>query len=359
MAELENLFTPSDPEIQIIADEVHKIMNHEFDETTGVTWKSLTAAAKFFIQRCDELNRFTVTMSQFNILKDAMGLVKKSNQELVLLQASYAYAFWFDEKLKQFRGQVPSSALFVLESKSSGKLSTYELPLLSLIKYINAADKNRLNASNVLLKKEMDGAKKELLLDRGHAAQAQAAYTGVSNRIEKFWSKVSGQRQDGLLMWKEGRQWAVAKVLNKGDLREAYAAALMSKHQSDMDKLCGIAPGNPKYYSHDLVKVFFNEHISKVSNAAAIQEEDIIMPDKQYGVKSFRAELPSLTQYYDAAQWIIANQTAAKEELETELRKGGEAFRNKFVGYVNSDANELTDDLVNTMIGQFAAERAK
>lgn len=351
----EVLFTSSDAEIQEIAEEVHKIMNNEFEITTGVTWKSLISIAKFFIQRCDKLSQFNVSLQQFNVLKDAMGLVKKSNQQLVLIQAAYAYAFWFDEKLKQFRGQVPSSALFVLDTKKGPV--TYELPMVSLIKYINAADKNRLNASNALLKKELDGVKKEDIFDEGHVAQAQAAYSGVSNRLERYWSKAGGQRQNGLLLWKENHDWVVARVLNKGDLREAYAAALMTKHKSNMDKLCGISPGSPKYYSHELAKVFFSEHISKVSNAAAIQEEDIVMSNRQYGVKSFRAELPSLNQYYDAAKWILANQQATKEELESELRKGGEAFRNKILGSINESTNENIEEILNIAISQFRQKK--
>ena len=280
-----------------------------------------------------------------------MGLVKKSNQQLVLLQASYAYAFWFDEKLKQFRDQVPSSALFVLDTKKGPV--TYEMPIASLIKYLNGADKNRLNASNRLLQKELDKAKKEDIFDQSHVIQAQAAYSGVSNRLERYWSRVKGQRQNGLLLWKEEHEWIGARVLNKGDLREAYAAALMTEHKSKMDKLCGLPTGSPSYYSHELVKVFFNEHIAKVSNAAAIQEEDIIMQNKQYAVKSFRAELPNLNQYYEAARWIVNHQNATKEELETELRKGGEAFRNKMIGPINAIGNESIDEILEEAIKQF------
>lgn len=345
-----NLFTPSDVEIQEIANEVSKIMNNEFKETTEVTWNSLIESAKFFIQRYDQISNFSININQFDILKNAMGLVKKSNEQLVLIQACYAYAFWFDEQLKRFRGQAPSSALFILEDRRNMVPSTYEIPILSLIKYINAADKNRLNASHTLLKQELDGVKKELLIDPDHVLHAQSAYKGVANRLEEYWKKVGGQRQDGLLMWKEDHEWVVAKVLNKGDLKEAYAAALMIKHKSKMDKLCNIDIGSPKYYSHDLVKVFFNEHITKVSNAAAIQEEDIVMSDKQYGVKSFRAEMPSLAQYYNAAKWVVANKDIAekelKQELENELRKGGESFRNKIVGKFNENVNESIDEMI-------------
>lgn len=341
----ETLFTPSDAEIKQIADEVHKIMMNEFNTTTDVTWESLTESARFLIQRYNQLQNFSITLDQFNILKNAMMLVKKSNQYQVLIQASYAYAFWFDEQLKRFRGQVPSSALFVLESKKYG-LSTYELPMVSLIKYLNVADKSRLNASNASLKKELDGIKKEDIFNEEHVKHAQAAYMGASNRLEQFWKKAGGQRQDGILLWKENHTWMAGKVLNKGDLREAYAAALMTKHKSKMDKLCGVTLGTPQFYSHDLIRVFFHEHIEKVSNAAAIQEEDIVMSDKQYGVKSFRAELPSLNQYVEAAKWIVMHKKTTKKELEEELRKGGEAFRNIFLGELNSQSNEITDELL-------------
>lgn len=341
----EVLFTPSDAEIKQIADEVHKIMMNEFNTIAGVTWKSLTESAKFLIQRYNQLQSFSITLSQFDILRDAMGLVKKSDQYQVLIQASYAYAFWFDEQLKKFRGQVPSSALFVLDSKKYG-VSTYELPMVSLIKYLNVADKSRLNASHASLQKELDGVKKEDIFNEEHVKHARAAYEGASNRLEQFWKKVGGQRQDGILLWKEKHAWMAGKVLNKGDLREAYAAALMTKHKSNLDKLCGIPTGSPQFYSHDLVKVFFHEHIEKVSNAAAIQEEDIVMSDKQYGVKSFRAELPSLSQYVEAAKWIVAQKEYSQKALEQELHKGGEVFRNRFLGELNSQSNEITDELL-------------
>lgn len=356
MADDRVLFTSSDSEIQAIAEEVNKIMNNEFKTSTEVTWESLTSAAKFFIQRCDELSNFSITAGQFDLLKNAMQLVRKSNQELVLLQASYAYAFWFDEQLKRFRGQVPSSALYVYETKK-GIPSTYEMPLTSLIRYLNAADKNRLGASKAQLQKELNGVRKEDTFDQEHVSQALAAYTGVSNRLERYWAKTGGQRQSGILLWKENKDWIAATVLNKGDLREAYVAALMTQHKSNLDKLCGVPAGGPQYYSHELIKVFFNEHVSKVSNAAAIQEEDIITPNKQYAVKSFRAELPSLSQYYNAAKWIVENKEPSKEALEEELRKGGEAFRNKIVGHINEEANQTVDDVLNSAMSQFKAKK--
>ena len=351
MADEEILFSPTDAEIQAIADEINKMMNNEFNTTTGVSWESLTLAAKTFIQRCEQLNQFTISIKQYNILKDAMNLVRKSNQEQILLQACYVYAFWFDEQLKQFRGQVPSSALYVFESKKG--ISTYEMPLMSLIKYVNAADKSRLGASQTQLKKELDGIKKEDVLNEVHVNQVQAAYSGTLNRLERFWEKVGGQKQNGLLMWKENRSWVVANILNKGDLKEAYASALLVQHQSNLDKLCGIPSGSPEYYSHELIKVFFNEHIANVSNAAAIKEEDIVTSDKQYAIKSFRAVLPKLNQYYEAAQWVIKNQQATKQELEKELTKGGEVFRNKILGTINQEANLTTDNLLNEMITQY------
>lgn len=348
----ENIFSSSDIEIKEISDEINKIMKNEFDNMAGISWQELIQTAKFFIQRCDQLSNLNISMSQFNLLSNAMGLIRKSNQQLILLQASYVYAFWFDDKLKQFRNQVPNSALFVLENKK-GYLSTYELPLMSLIRYLNADDKNRLNASRKQLSKEFENARKEDIFNKEHVEQAQAAYSGVSNRLEEYWKKVGGQRQDGILLWKENHDWVAGKVLNKGDLREAYAAALITQHKSKLDKLCSVSKGTPKYYSHDLIKVFFHEHIEKVSNAAAIQNEDIITANKQYAVKSFRAELPSLNQYYNAAKWIVENQQATKKQLEDELMKGGEAFRNKFLGSINSDVEDFSNEIIDSAIGKF------
>ena len=56
----EILYTPSDAEIQMIVDEVNKLMNEDFS-STNVTWESLTTAANLLIQRCDELTNFSIS----------------------------------------------------------------------------------------------------------------------------------------------------------------------------------------------------------------------------------------------------------------------------------------------------------
>jgi hypothetical protein len=40
------------------------------------------------------------------------------------------------------------------------------------------------------------------------------------------------QRQGGLLMWKIGGEWKIAKVANQGVIGEAYTSFLMTKHKT-------------------------------------------------------------------------------------------------------------------------------
>ena len=52
-------------------------------------------------------------------------------------------------------------------------------------------------------------------------------------------------------------------------------------------------------------------------------------------------------------KWIVSNKNAGMKELEDELRKGGEAFRNKILGTINSDINDTIDDLLKESFLKF------
>jgi hypothetical protein len=75
-------------------------------------------------------------------------------------------------------------------------------------------------------------------------------------------------------MWKEEKKWQLARIASDGDIKEAYAQSIMEKHKDDCD-ICITQPGEAKYYSHELIKVFFNNYLANITNAPAIKGEDI------------------------------------------------------------------------------------
>ena len=349
-------FNSNDDVISEITQELSEIMKESVNETISISWNDLIAAARFFIMRFEQLENMTLSSAHVDVFKNAMGLLKATNEKQILKQAAYAYAFQFDDKLKLFRGQAPSKGLYVIRGDIKKRGSTapesYEIPLTSLIRFMDANNGGRLSASRKALEKE--GNKKEDSIDKGHVAHAQAAYLGTLNRLARFWERkkekkiAAGvapskiQNQSGLLMWKEEHDWIVARVLNTGDLKEAYASFLLMAHNAVNDKLCGIDMGSPQYYNDELIKTFFMNHVSFVDNAKALQHEDIISSDGklQWGVKSFKASMPQISQYYNIAQWIVANSSATKKQLEEEIMKDKPALRNIVVGKLN----EITDE---------------
>lgn len=365
--EQDTSFNANDQAVLEIAQELSKIMKESIDSTISISWNDLIIAASSFIARYEQLKKMTLSSTHVNIFKNAMGLIRKTDERQILVQAAYAYAFQFDDKLKAFRGQAPSKALYVIGgyiTKRGRNIppTSYEIPLVSLIKFMDIQKGGRLNASRKALEEEQ-GKKKENNINKEHLIHAQAAYTGTLNRLSRFWEKIrekklaSGlkrnqiQNQSGLLMWKQGHDWAVARVLNVGDLKEAYASYLLTEHNSLRDKLCSVNIGSPQYYHHNLIKIFFKNHIAFVDNAKAIQNEDVISSDGtiQWGVKSSSAEMPSISQYYEIAKWIVTHSTATKKELEEEIMADKPVFRNTIVGRLNEITDENKDILLEVL----------
>ena len=246
-------------------------------------------------------------------------------QETYYTRAKYLLAFEFDEALNEYLGGLPKKGIYVYVD-SEGKPVTYEMSMENLAKYANA--------KGILLisKKALDRGVKEnnlSILDgqdskinKSHLNVAQKAYLGVSNRIKN--SPIAPPDAPYLLMWKEKNDWKVSTLLNKGDLKEAYVAALMEEHQKKcLCSLIGGDVGNNPYYSHKLISTFFNKYIYNVTNMPAIVEEDIISSfyGAQYAVKGSTASLPGLEQYLKAASFIISSNFKSKKDIDNYLEK--------------------------------------
>ena len=325
--ELENIFT--DVEIQSLEEMLKDATADDHYEANEVSWIQLQIAARDFLFNLKKLE-IQYNMIQNNLIKikqistdDTNEIAKQlqKNRAYNIMQQQYFLAFTFDKKLNSFLEGLPKYALYVYED-SKGNLSTFKMSLMDLAK--KSYEGNRLDISLKQLQSEFNKALEQNAdFDSFHIAQAQAAYKGVNARLQVYYDRMEKrQAQGGLLMWKINREWFIARITNKGDLKEAYVSALMVQHNSDNDVLCNVDTGVPQFYSHELISNFFYNFIEKVTNKAAITEEDIVTADSQYSVKGARASLPSLNQFESIASYIISKKEfLTKEQLKQEINQ--------------------------------------
>lgn len=335
--------------IESSVEELQKISNLSWQQLQQESIKFLQAYEKLLTN--EEFQEKTYLKSIINNPENINYIKRlRGKKEAYINKAKYLLAFNFDYKLNIFLKELPKKALYVYEE--NGKVSTYEMSLIELAKYTNAEGK--LNISKNQLQK--DGRKsleEKNEIPQEHIEKVQNAYIGTINRLQRYYDKagLSGSKaQGGLLMWKINRNWNVARVANKGDIKEAYATALLTKHKSNIDYLEKINSGDPEFYNHQLIANFFNKYIYNVTNKPAIVEEDIVGEKFQYGVKSAKAEMPSLQQYLTVAEWIKNKKSFfTKEELKTFIKENfnQNIHRNK----VLQITERLTEEIIeNTFL---------
>ena len=321
-----------DSDIKLIQKLMAEATAEEFNKKNSVSWTQLQTQAKNFIQAYEILNQQSYLLDN-DFLKQIVNNPEsvtyiqglRFNREGFIIKSNYLLAFNFDRYLNNYLDKQPKKALFVFEDNKN-TLSTYKMSLINLAKHINA--QGRINISKNQLQKEQT----ELLEDaqnnnihQKHIAQGQAAYRGTIARLGEYYKQANlsgSSAQGGLLMWKESHNWMINTVLNKGDIKEAYASFLLTEHKTSMDYLNKESQGKAEYYDDALIATFFKEYINKVTNKPALLEEDIVTKEKQYAVKSKAAPAPSLKQYIDAANLIINNKKKlTKQELEVKINE--------------------------------------
>ena len=287
----------------------------------------------------------------------------------------YPLAFAFDDELTRFRGKVPREAAYVVETKDG--LKTYTMSLLELWKLYNPQqsrifmdEKQMINKQNLqhtysILEEQLKNKKDDNMSEQDqlfHIKQAEAAYKGVINRLQRFRKmrnqirrknyknlKSSSSLKGSLLLWKNNSEWEAAKIESEGDIKEAYVAMLMADH---IDKcLCQINAGQPDYYNDYFIQQFFIKFIMNVTSLAAIVEEDVVARDIQYAVKSIAASLPSIKQYIDTAKYIIdspggLNKEEIEQYLNSEYNKPKTILRNSIVDNFSKISNDTIDTVV-------------
>ena len=253
----------SEAELQDLAKALQSMTAEEAMENLDI--KELRAAAQLFLKSYKTLEQ-AFSLQQLSMLKSmissqndesgnaAIGiLLKTRNAKTAYVRSKYLLAFNFDEVLSKFREQVPRYAAYVYVGPD-GVPQTFKMPLKEMIALLDKKGRignptNKfflMNEYGTLEQEQM----KEMEKQQDHIKIAQTAYQGTVNRLNRYYDVfgLSGSfRQGGRLLWLEAPgKWAIAKVNNGGDLKEAYVAALMARHKEDKDPLCyddvGIAP---------------------------------------------------------------------------------------------------------------------
>ena len=334
--------------------------SEEYDMITKGDWYGLKIQAANFIQAYNSLLLQETQLDQKylkSIINNPENIAHIKNlrgsQKAFIIRSKYLLAFNFDRYLTNFLGELPKEAIYVFEDSSG--VSSYKMSLIELAK--RATSEGRLKVSkNQLTKdnrKSLEELEKDEELPNEHIIKAQAAYAAVNARLGRYYEKMGqsgAAAQGGLLMWKMNHSWTIARVNNKGDLKEAYVAALMAKHQSKLDKLMSVAPGAPAFYSDEIVATFFNNYVYNVTNKAAISGEDIITSSGQYSIKSAGAEMPSLRQYISVAEWIISQERLfSPEEVKNYINQefSADTHRNIIIDKIDNVGNKTLDEILN------------
>lgn len=365
-------------ELNALEQALKDATSEEASRDINIDWSKLHAAAITFLTNYENLQR----AQNHAQLKNIQTLInspettnyvamRRQSQDAYYTKAKYLLAFEFDRVLNVFLGGLPKEAVYVFEDKKTGNISTYKMSMTELAKHANASGRlfigiNKLKRAtskkSSLQREERQSVEMGDGLNTEHVLKAQAAYKGVTARLNRYFEKkresLSGdaankmQKQSGILMWKLSKDWTLARVLNQGDLKEAYAAVLLAKHATQEDKIQHSPVGKPDYYSHELISTFYNSYVTGVTNQAAITGEDIIGDTSQYGVKSIGANLPGLNQYLDTANWIksqssITTPTELRSWLDENFQEG--AVRNQIIPIAEYMAEQSASDLISDM----------
>lgn len=333
-----------------------------------INWDTLHKQAGIFINEYARLNEIEQNDSVIQDMIKTLGNVnhshnivykvaKENKSKVFILRAQYLLAFKFDEYLTKFRNELPKKALFVHYDRKKQQISSYEASMQDLALRIGAGSKIGIPQKSALAD-ELKFQEKETELNQDHVKKAQYAYLGTSNRMDRYYEKTKiDKKQIALLMWEENASgWRVARVSGYGDIKEAYIAALFTKHGENMDKLCGINEGENPFYSHELIETFFKEYIQNVTNLAAIKQEDVRTDSAQYAVKGAGATAPNLSQYLSTAQYIYENKEALSvSQINSWLNETfpWDAPRNEILNTTQLLADNEKDDLIQDLFNEW------
>ena len=338
-------------------------------------YQALYNSANEFYNNIIKLNQTSIDSLNHFSANNIGSMTKGYEARTIRLRLAYLSAFKFAEYVHQYLGQPFSKALVVVDG-DDGKPYTVEISLIELVKAAGSAG----NIHQEWVKDIIKASKTENIKDLSkeaalgeqnkHLKELRRAYSFVQKNmryVEQTRIKVKDGKEKEVTggqyyikLYNNNNDWRTYNIINQGDLKEAYAAALMRQHQDNItdlgkkvDYIClpdiqGDASDN---YKEDriLASEFFHNYIALVDNKGALLGEDIILEDKiQYAVKAAGATMPKLGQYIRAAQAILALEDNLEEGITAYFDKEKikkVALRNKLV---ETEIKAVTDALEST-----------
>lgn len=352
-------------ELENLADSLQKDMQEDMLKSIkdNVTYQTLYNSANEFYNNIIKLNQTSVqSLNAFS--KNNIGSITTGYKaRTIRLRLAYLSAFKFAEYVHQYLGQPLSKALVVLDG-DDGRPYTVELSLVELVKAAGSAGHFHQEWIQAMIGGSQTDAKKRLSIEATfqnqdeHLELLQTAYSYVQENMKYVQQtktkikkgkevKVTGG-QYYIKLYNEHNEWRTYNIINKGDLKEAYAAALMRQHQTKIRGLDSICQTNNRN-EINLASAFFHNYIAQVDNKQALLGEDIMLDDIQYAVKATNAQLPSLAQYIRAAQAILASKDNLQQGIEDYFDKEVNkkvALRNKLVETVTEDITDALDSII-------------
>lgn len=357
-------------EVNGIINILKKATEDELQNQIEVDWESLKIAASEFLQWNASFKSFKIQAQKRTgivAMKDIKGYDNFSSDLIKTAKVSksfYKALFKFDAALTKYLKEMPKRGIYVFFDEK-GRPSTYEMSMENLANISQGrgriGDLNRKDLQSI--ESQIDETSKG---DLEHINKGACAAMGVNNRLNRFYERRgkqtiinkngdvktrTAQKQGGLLMWKIGSEWKIAKIANQGVIGEAYATFLMTRHKTKKDYLVGVAVGKPDYFSHSLIDKFY-KYLSTVTNAPAIVEEDIYTEWAQYAVKGRKAGLPAPEQYIRTAYTILSSSDEIspnnlKIMIKDEFNKDSQLA--PFIGsFLDKDIENVTKDMLKS-----------
>ena len=352
-------------ELESLADSLQNDMQENMPKSIvdNDIYQTLYNAANEFYNNIIKLNQTSVqSLNAFS--KNNIGSITTGYKaRTIRLRLAYLSAFKFAEYVHQYLGQPLSKALVVLDG-DDGKPYTVELSLVELVKVAGSAGHFHQEWIQAIIESSQTDAKRRLSIEANlqnqdeHLKLLQTAYLYVQENM-KYVQQTKTKIKEGkevkvtggqyyIKLYNEHNEWRTYNIINKGDLKEAYAAALMRQHQTKIRGLDSICQTNNRD-EVNLASTFFHNYIAQVDNKQALLGEDIMLDDIQYAVKATNAQLPSLAQYVRAAQAILASKDNLQQGIEDYFNKEVNkkvALRNKLVETVTEDIADALNSII-------------
>ena len=336
-------------------------------------YQALYNSANEFYNNIIKLNQTSIdSLSHFSA-NNIGSMTTGYEARTIRLRLAYLSAFKFAEYVHRYLKQPLSKALVVVDG-DNGTPYTVEISLIELVKATGSAGNIHQEwISQLGDKKKLSELSKEATFkeQKDHVKNLRQAYSFVQKNmryVEQTRIKVKDGKEKEVTggqyyikLYNNNNDWRTYNIINQGDLKEAYAAALMRQHQDNItdlgekvDYIClpDIQGDTSDRYKEDriLASEFFHNYIALVNNKGALLGEDIMLKDigVQYAVKAAGATMPKLGQYIRAAQAILASKDNLEEGIKEYFDKEQDkkvALRNKLV---ETEIKAVTDALENT-----------